>query len=325
MNNCNQYPENDWRNYLEHSAKGQRWPDHKYIDIINGVYVYTKDQLDRVRKRAGQAVRGGVDRARKGVNTLRSKQILGTTRAKMAVGNAVKEGAERVGSITKRAIRTVRNAPDVIAQRRRAKKEKAEVKKQYSSLSTLGSKRLRKKTLKQARKELKAMTKEYRKKNDNSLKARVMRRLLNAVKTTGGKVRRVVRTVKNAPDVIRQRRRASAQRAEARASLPSAKDREKILKNARRDINKKYWEYKKSDPITDALKKTKKNYDDIFNLEASDTSNLRLKNIMNEKPVQDIYDIEFNQGKAIGNRSKNTSSTKRGRSKSSHGGSSRKY
>lgn len=34
------FPENDYRDYLEHSARGQRWRNHKYIDIVNGRYIY---------------------------------------------------------------------------------------------------------------------------------------------------------------------------------------------------------------------------------------------------------------------------------------------
>lgn len=35
-----EYPENDYRLYLMHSAKGQSWPTHKYIAKINGRYIY---------------------------------------------------------------------------------------------------------------------------------------------------------------------------------------------------------------------------------------------------------------------------------------------
>lgn len=34
------YPENDYRSYLMHSAKGQTWANHKYIAIKNGRYIY---------------------------------------------------------------------------------------------------------------------------------------------------------------------------------------------------------------------------------------------------------------------------------------------
>ena len=37
------YPANDYRDYLEHSAKGQTWSRHKYLYITpNGTYVYPK-------------------------------------------------------------------------------------------------------------------------------------------------------------------------------------------------------------------------------------------------------------------------------------------
>ena len=40
------WPVNDYRYYLKHSAKGTTWhkEDHKYIDIIDGVYIYAKDR-----------------------------------------------------------------------------------------------------------------------------------------------------------------------------------------------------------------------------------------------------------------------------------------
>ena len=40
------YPENDYRNYLEHSSKGQRWKKHKYLAIINGRYIYPDTSSD---------------------------------------------------------------------------------------------------------------------------------------------------------------------------------------------------------------------------------------------------------------------------------------
>ena len=42
------YPENDYRSYLEHSARGQKWSNHKYLYITpNGRYVYPEDQTAR--------------------------------------------------------------------------------------------------------------------------------------------------------------------------------------------------------------------------------------------------------------------------------------
>lgn len=37
------YPQNDFRDYLEHSAKGKKWKNHKYIEIRNGRYIYPED------------------------------------------------------------------------------------------------------------------------------------------------------------------------------------------------------------------------------------------------------------------------------------------
>lgn len=35
------YPENDYRDYLAHSAKGSHWKEHKYTRIENGNYIYS--------------------------------------------------------------------------------------------------------------------------------------------------------------------------------------------------------------------------------------------------------------------------------------------
>lgn len=37
------YPQNDFRDYLEHSVKGQTWKNHKYIRKENGRYIYPED------------------------------------------------------------------------------------------------------------------------------------------------------------------------------------------------------------------------------------------------------------------------------------------
>lgn len=54
MNNYETYPENDYRLYLQHGTKGKTWtwPDHKYLaKTAEGVYLYTKEQLENARKK----------------------------------------------------------------------------------------------------------------------------------------------------------------------------------------------------------------------------------------------------------------------------------
>lgn len=54
MNDYNQYPDNDYRYYLEHGTKGKTWtwPDHKYLaKTAEGIYIYTKEQLENARKK----------------------------------------------------------------------------------------------------------------------------------------------------------------------------------------------------------------------------------------------------------------------------------
>lgn len=62
MNDYNQYPENDYRCYLEHGTKGKHWtwPDHKYIDIINGRYIYPATQA--IKRAVGQVTSGQIVR-----------------------------------------------------------------------------------------------------------------------------------------------------------------------------------------------------------------------------------------------------------------------
>lgn len=53
------YPDNDYRSYLAHSAKGTHWKNgHKYIAIKNGRYIYPKD----VKKSSfGKYGKGNID------------------------------------------------------------------------------------------------------------------------------------------------------------------------------------------------------------------------------------------------------------------------
>ena len=53
------YPDNDYRSYLEHGTKGLHWawPDHKYLEkTVEGVYLYTKEQVENARKKGKQFV-----------------------------------------------------------------------------------------------------------------------------------------------------------------------------------------------------------------------------------------------------------------------------
>ena len=52
------YPDNDYRNYIAHSAKGQKWSNHKYLYIdANGNYVYPEDQKPGASKFRSRQVR----------------------------------------------------------------------------------------------------------------------------------------------------------------------------------------------------------------------------------------------------------------------------
>lgn len=47
MNEYYGYQQNDYRNYLMHYGKGQKAKNHKYIDIVNGRYIYPEDKGSR--------------------------------------------------------------------------------------------------------------------------------------------------------------------------------------------------------------------------------------------------------------------------------------
>lgn len=59
------FPDNDYRNYLEHGTKGKRWTwkNHKYTDIVNGVYVYAKDKIKKYK--AERKRKKGLKKARR--------------------------------------------------------------------------------------------------------------------------------------------------------------------------------------------------------------------------------------------------------------------
>lgn len=46
MSSLYTYPENDYRRYLRHSAKGTTWGNHKYISIVNGRYIYPEQKTN---------------------------------------------------------------------------------------------------------------------------------------------------------------------------------------------------------------------------------------------------------------------------------------
>jgi hypothetical protein len=50
------YPENDYRNYLEHSAKGKTWSNHKYVAIKNGRYIYPSTTSSKSSRPRGRKV-----------------------------------------------------------------------------------------------------------------------------------------------------------------------------------------------------------------------------------------------------------------------------
>ena len=111
----NNYPENDYRNYLEHSFLGTQWKKAtKYLFKKNGRYYYPGDVAEstaRSSSRNNSAYRTGSydnkvsDSLRKNrvgrsvsraANTLRSKATLATTRGKMAAKSKINSRLDRL-------------------------------------------------------------------------------------------------------------------------------------------------------------------------------------------------------------------------------------
>lgn len=114
--------------------------------------------------------------------------------------------------------------PSTVGQKIRNSIERSKAKK--SGEYALPSRRQQKKMLKAARKDIKKTIKfNY----GNSFGARL-----------GGTLNKIARTFRNLPDVLDQKIRSSNQRAKEKAKLPTAKQREETLKNARKDIKKYY-------------------------------------------------------------------------------------
>ncbi len=126
------YPENDYRSYLEHGTKGLHWawPDHKYLEkTVEGVYLYTKEQVENARKKGKQFV--------------------------SSVSNTVKDVKDKVSTSFYKT--GIGKAVDAKAQERREKKQRKAAK------AELPSKRERNKMLKSARKDIKKQYKEIEK------------------------------------------------------------------------------------------------------------------------------------------------------------------
>ncbi len=80
------YPENDYRNYLSHSAKGDTWANHKYLYIdANGRYIYPEDVRQMGAK---NAVKGFAGYAKRGLSAT-------ANRAKAAVAGLSSKNRER--------------------------------------------------------------------------------------------------------------------------------------------------------------------------------------------------------------------------------------
>lgn len=112
------YPENDYRSYLEHSAKGTHWKNgHKYIAIKNGRYIYPEDLkkgalkvangAKNVAKTVGNAGKTiGSDIKSYGRDLVDYYNITGKvgTSAKLATSNLVERKKEAASDAIERAL-----------------------------------------------------------------------------------------------------------------------------------------------------------------------------------------------------------------------------
>ena len=81
------YGNNDYRDYLEHSAKGQKWSNHKYLYITpSGRYVYPEDLRQRSKRHGG------------GTSTVSEVSVYGWSRDKDGNRNGIVEiGSDTFG------------------------------------------------------------------------------------------------------------------------------------------------------------------------------------------------------------------------------------
>ena len=110
------YPENDWRNYLEHSAKGDTWENHKYLYIdANGRYIYPEDVRQMGVKGTAKNLAGAApgiarrtgQRIRTAASTLKPKNL--NRKVYQKTGYTFKGNVKNVGKRTSDAISRLRN------------------------------------------------------------------------------------------------------------------------------------------------------------------------------------------------------------------------
>lgn len=127
------YPENDYRSYLAHSAKGSHWKNgHKYIAIKNGRYIYPEDLVKGVKNVANTA-KAVANEAR----TFKDDaELMGV---KSAIGNAMVREADRGNGIIKYKADADRQRRE--RQQRKAEKKRKRAQKAYNNvaLRTLSS------------------------------------------------------------------------------------------------------------------------------------------------------------------------------------------
>lgn len=260
MNNYETYPENDYRLYLQHATKGKTWTwkDHKYIDVINGRYIYpakkavsnaissvtsgqvVRDIVGVVKGTYRAAKAGGLSNAR---DYLKSR-IRQRKNNKLFAENSASSDYAESDRINRRALNKAakKKEKELRREQRKDEKRKKAVQKEFPSLKSLGNEKLRNKQLNKARKDISKLREKYlNNKYDRSLKTRTMNLLLSS-------------KLGKSIDTKRQQKRAESQRSEARSKLPTEEQRKQTLAKARRDINNKYYAINNTTQMKEAMK-----------------------------------------------------------------------
>lgn len=98
MNSYNEYPENDYRNYLMHYAKGEKAKKHKYLYIDkNDNYVYPEDLIPNAKRKIKQKAKGIKTAFTNAVSEVTSGNLL--NKAKTKASQTTQKAKTAVASI----------------------------------------------------------------------------------------------------------------------------------------------------------------------------------------------------------------------------------
>ena len=261
------YPANDYRNYLQHSAKGTHWKSgHKYKYIKNGRYYYD-DEGSGDGSSVGSKVKSTVGKVSSAMNGIKDK-ALSSFGAARDEARAIKSDyqSERAYLSTRREAASTALGGAINRRNERKKANAAKNKpnkKKQSSFSKLSSKF--KKALETTKKS--ANTKRRRLKRNIGLKAgntkKSINRAVNTVKASPGKAKNAAKSaVSRAATNIWKKSDTAKQKSKARLR----KLGRDILRPARQRLNK---------AKLDSARKSIKKISDTYNSSGLKALNLK--------------------------------------------------